>query len=91
MATETIPSTTAGGTSAAYVTVAAGASIQVFTIPTLGFRETVDVIRTHDESADVTLGRALSEGEPSAIITGPGKFKFVLSATDTATTVYYDA
>lgn len=91
MATETIASTASGGTSAAYVTVAVGASIQVFTVPTLGFRETVDVIRTHDESEDVFVGRALSAGEPSAIITGPGKFKFVLSETDTSTTVYYDA
>ena len=91
MATETIASTTSGGTSAAYVTVAVGASIQVFTVPTLGFRETVDVIRTHDESEDVFVGRALSAGEPSAIITGPGKFKVVLSETDTATAVYYDA
>ena len=91
MATETIASTTSGGTSAAYVTVAVGASIQVFTVPTLGFRETVDVIRTHDESEDVFVGRALSAGEPSAIITGPGKFKFVLSETDTSTAVYYDA
>ena len=91
MATETIASTTSGGTSAAYVTVAVGASIQVFTVPTLGFRETVDVIRTHDESEDVFVGRALSEGEPSAIISGPGRFKFTMSATAASTALNYDA
>jgi len=89
MSNEAIPTTTAGGPSG-YISVAAGASIQIYTVPNLGFRETVDVYRT-DDTVDVFVGRALSEGEPSAIISGPGKFKFIMSATAASTALNYDA
>ena len=90
MSNEAIPTTTTGGTSG-YTDVAAGASIQVYTVPNLGFRETVDVYRTDDDTVDVFVGRALSEGEPSAIISGPGRFKFIMSATAASTALNYDA
>lgn len=90
MSTEAIATTTAGGASG-YISVAAGASIQVYTVPNLGFRETVDVYRTDDDTVDVFVGRALSEGEPSAIISGPGRFKFIMSATAASTALNYDA
>jgi len=90
MSTEAIATTTTGGSSV-YISVAAGASIQIYTVPNLGFRETVDVYRTDDESVDVFVGRALSEGEPSAIISGPGRFKFIMSATAASTALNYDA
>ena len=89
MATTAITARKTGGSSA-YITVLAGASISVFTEPTLGFRETVDLSRTGDDITDVTVGRICSEGEPSAIITGPGKFKLTLSPTKEDTVVYYD-
>jgi len=89
MSNEAIPTTTTGGPSS-YISVAAGASIQIYTVPNLGFRETVDVYRT-DDTEDVFVGRALSEGEPSAIISGPGKFKFIMSATAASTALNYDA
>ena len=90
MSNEAIPTTTTGGTSG-YTDVAAGASIQVYAVPNLGFRETVDVYRTDDDTVDVFVGRALSEGEPSAIISGPGRFKFIMSATAASTALNYDA
>jgi len=90
MSTEAIPTTTTGGSSV-YISVAAGASIQIYTVPNLGFRETVDVYRTDDDTVDVFVGRALSEGEPSAIISGPGRFKFIMSATAASTALNYDA
>jgi len=89
MATVAITVRKTGGSSA-YISVAAGASISVFTEPTLGFRETVDLSRTGDDLIDVPVGRICSEGEPSAIITGPGKFKLTLSPTERDTIVYYD-
>ena len=89
MSNEAIPTTTTGDESG-YISVAAGASIQIYTVPNLGFRETVDVYRT-DDTVDVFVGRALSEGEPSAIISGPGKFKFIMSATAASTALNYDA
>ena len=89
MSNEAIPTTTTGDESG-YISVAAGASIQIYTVPNLGFRETVDVYRT-DDTVDVFVGRALSEGEPSAIISGPGKFKFTMSATAASTALNYDA
>ena len=89
MSTEAIATTTTGDESG-YISVAAGASIQIYTVPNLGFRETVDVYRT-DDTVDVFVGRALSEGEPSAIISGPGKFKFIMSATAASTALNYDA
>jgi len=48
MSNEAIPTTTTGGPSG-YISVAAGASIQIYTVPNLGFRETVDVYRTDDD------------------------------------------
>jgi hypothetical protein len=90
MSTTQISDTTSGGSSS-YIPVAAGSSIQVFTEPALGHREYVDLYRTGDDATDVIVGRALSEGDPSAIITGPGKFKLVLSETAVLTTVYSDA
>lgn len=90
MSTEAIPTTTTGGPSG-YISVTAGASIQIYTVPNLGFRETVDVYRTDDDTVDVFVGRALSEGEPSAIISGPGRFKFIMSATAASTALNYDA
>jgi len=90
MSTTQISDTTSGGSSD-YITVSAGASIQVFAEPALGLREYVDLYRTGDDTADVYVGRALSEGQASAIITGPGKFKLTLSKTDVLTTVYSDA
>ena len=88
MSTEAIATTTTGDESG-YISVAAGASIQIYTVPNLGFRETVDVYRT-DDTVDVFVGRALSEGEPSAIISGPGRFKFIMSATAASTALNYD-
>ena len=55
MSTEAIPTTTTGGPSG-YISVAAGASIQIYTVPNLGFRETVDVYRTDDDTVDVFVG-----------------------------------
>ena len=90
MSTEAIATTTEGGQSG-YISIASGASIQVYTVPTLGYKETVDVYRTDDDVVDVFVGRALSEGEPSAIISGPGRFKLTMSATAVTTALNYDA
>lgn len=90
MSTEAIATTTEGGPSG-YISVASGASIQIYTVPTLGYKETVDVYRTDDDVVDVFVGKALSEGEPSAIISGPGRFKLIMSATAVTTALNYDA
>lgn len=97
MATTTaIPSGTGAATAAADITVASGASIQVWTTPRLGKGETVTVWRTDGASIveEVVEGNntvTLTNVNGSTALNGPITVRLIKSVTAVATTVLYDS
>lgn len=98
MATATaIASATTAGTYA--LTLAAGASAQVYCVPNMGSREHVQLMRSIDGGSTYTVpvngGHSegnvlLSSDNNSAIITGPGYFRIDKQVTEVATAIHVD-
>jgi len=98
MATATaISSRTTVGTYA--LTLAAGASAQVYSVPNLGKREPVLLMRSIDGGSTYTVpvnagdpegNVVLSSDNNSAIITGPGYFRLDKPVTLVATAIHVD-
>jgi len=98
MATATaIASATGAGTYA--LTLAAGASAQVYCVPNMGARESVKLMRSIDGGSTYTVpvnggdpegNVLLSSDNNSAIITGPGYFRVDKPVTSVATAIHVD-
>lgn len=98
MATATaVASQTIAGTYA--LTLAAGASAQVYCIPNMGARESVKLIRSIDGGSTYTVpvnggdpegNVLLSSDNNSAIVTGPGYFRIDKPVTAVATAIHVD-
>ena len=98
MATATaIASATGAGTYA--LTLAAGASAQVYSVPNLGKREPVVLMRSIDGGSTYTVpvnagdpegNVLLSSDNNSAIVTGPGYFRVDKPVTAVATAIHVD-
>jgi hypothetical protein len=96
MATVETISSTAAAANGGTITLASGASAQVYAVPALGLRETVRLQQSHNGSTWVDVndedfdGIVLQESRNRAVLTGPGTFRVVKSATAVATVIYYD-
>jgi len=98
MATATaIASATGAGTYA--LTLASGASAQVYCVPNMGARESVKLMRSIDGGSTFTVpvnggdpegNVLLSSDNNSAIVTGPGYFRIDKPATAVATAIHVD-
>tara|TARA_R110002020_G_scaffold287099_1_gene502596 strand:- start:37845 stop:38135 length:291 start_codon:yes stop_codon:yes gene_type:complete len=96
MTTEAIAATTSQAYSAS-VTVADGASLNVFVDENLQPGEMVTLERTYNAGANwvevvdpLFRGVVLNETTLSQIVSGPGVFRLNKTATTASTAVYYD-
>ena len=92
-----ISSRTTTGTYA--LTLASGASAQVYCVPNMGARESVKLMRSIDGGSTFTVpvnggdpegNVLLSTSNNSAIITGPGYFRIDKPVTALATAIHVD-
>lgn len=97
MATTTaISSQTAAATAGADITIAGGASVQVWTTPTLAAGEAVQLWRTDGASVVERVREGsqpieLGSGRHSVSINGPITLRLIKTVTATATAVLYDS
>jgi len=98
MATATaIASATTAGTYA--LTLASGATAQVYCVPNMGARESVKLMRSINGGSTYTVpvnggdpegNVVLSSDNNSAIVSGPGYFRIDKPATAVATAIHVD-